>query len=864
MNDIVLNGAGYAVVEGTYRKTSAPGAVGQEVGAHRLRLGPFGGGQRQALAPVTSGGAGGAAVTSGAGRGWDSAGVGPCFDGQGVEPFPHAASFSDSMSDIPSASVRAYSVVTGNNAWVGMGRRIYKSVALTTGSWSALSVAADLGAGYAISGLAAYQDDLLIMLSTGQEIRKLNTTTNTVTIWRAGERGVVGCGYAGQLVYAPRAAGAQEELRLSGTKWNGNAETHLRSLDSPIISMALFNGKVAIATRSSLYLMGGRPYPGEADDPSVTADTSKAPAWLGEPEPVMTHGQFAADDDFTFLCSYRGRLYTWLAGRVAEYDDSTEEGRWVRMGPEAKAGGCRGAAVAGDWLVVAIEGRYNGARELWGFNGSGWWPLASRETPGMLWPCAVGGAGDRDLLVFRDSVTLYDLYRLKWRSSSVHTYAPSGAWTSSLLDAGAPDRDKTWRAIGAVFAAPAQRGNAASSDGITVALEYGLDDGATWQTAASAATTQVTRRGVALQSSFEVAFAGLPTSRRLQLRVSWSSIADWAPVLVDCWAEYTVQENAPPRRRWEFTIAATDRRPRRDGALEARTGRQRSAALWDAWEGGRTLAFQEADGGLWDPSHLPGLALWLKADALGGLLDGDLIPAWPDASGNGEIAAQTDAAHQPVYRAGAQNGLPAARFAGDHWLTVASQLGITAQPFSQFAVWKPGGTAQALMIWANSTGLLVTDLDNDLGISSGSALFNLNQHPFAQWHLVAGVHAGAGSSLTVDGGTPVTGSAGAGFPSGSLTIGAGVAGGDRWLSGDLGELIITRTALSAAERQRLEGYTAHKWGLAALLPPAHPFRAAPPVVSYRVRIEQIEERVARPSDAARWGESQIALTLAET
>ena len=51
------------------------------------------------------------------------------------------------------------------------------------------------------------------------------------------------------------------------------------------------------------------------------------------------------------------------------------------------------------------------------------------------------------------------------------------------------------------------------------------------------------------------------------------------------------------------------------------------------------------------------------------------------------------------------------------------------------------------MTWANGTGLLVTDLDDDVGIASGSALFNLNAHALGQWHLVSGVHAGAGSSL---------------------------------------------------------------------------------------------------------------------
>jgi hypothetical protein len=109
----------------------------------------------------------------------------------------------------------------------------------------------------------------------------------------------------------------------------------------------------------------------------------------------------------------------------------------------------------------------------------------------------------------------------------------------------------------------------------------------------------------------------------------------------------------------------------------------------------------------------------------------------------------------------------------------------------------------------------------------------------------------------------VSGDAGTSAPGGDLTIGAGVAGADRWLQGDLGELVITRTALSLAERQRLEGYAAHKWGLAANLPGDHPYRDEPPLAEYRVRIEEIEERVGKPGDAGRWGQSVVALTLAE-
>ena len=49
----------------------------------------------------------------------------------------------------------------------------------------------------------------------------------------------------------------------------------------------------------------------------------------------------------------------------------------------------QGAAVAGDWLVVAVESRY-GKYEAWGFDGQGWWLLlqrdATRRSGPVRWP----------------------------------------------------------------------------------------------------------------------------------------------------------------------------------------------------------------------------------------------------------------------------------------------------------------------------------------------------------------------------------------------------------------------------------------------------------------------------------------------
>ena len=48
------------------------------------------------------------------------------------------------------------------------------------------------------------------------------------------------------------------------------------------------------------------------------------------------------------------------------------------------------------------------------------------------------------------------------------------------------------------------------------------------------------------------------------------------------------------------------------------------------------------------------------------------------------------------------------------------------------------------------------------------------------------------------------------------------------LTGAIGELVVTSSVLSTLNRQKLEGYLAHKWGLTASLPADHPYKVNPP------------------------------------
>ena len=116
---------------------------------------------------------------------------------------------------------------------------------------------------------------------------------------------------------------------------------------------------------------------------------------------------------------------------------------------------------------------------------------------------------------------------------------------------------------------PAGRGNQASTDQVTVSLDYSLDagadldDGGDSQPDRSDGADAATGSGTGLEAA---------TSRFLQLRLAWSSVLDWAPVLTQIWADYAVLDNAPPRRR----MGSEGGLPRRPGQA-GRGGRSRAA-----------------------------------------------------------------------------------------------------------------------------------------------------------------------------------------------------------------------------------------------------------------------------------------------
>jgi len=95
----------------------------------------------------------------------------------------------------------------------------------------------------------------------------------------------------------------------------------------------------------------------------------------------------------------------------------------------------------------------------------------------------------------------------------------------------------------------------------------------------------------------------------------------------------------------------------------------------------------------WTPKSISGCILWLRANGIIGLGDGDSIATWSDESGNGHDA--TEATNQPTYETNELNGLPVVRFNGSNdKLSIADWGAINDANFTVFIVAKPNSTTQ--------------------------------------------------------------------------------------------------------------------------------------------------------------------------
>ena len=247
---------------------------------------------------------------------------------------------------------------------------------------------------------------------------------------------------------------------------------------------------------------------------------------------------------------------------------------------------------------------------------------------------------------------------------------------------------------------------------------------------------------------------------------------------------------------------------------------------------------------LWTPASATNKLLWLDADDVASVVKDGLgaISQWSDKSGLGHHALQATASQQPMYATSQLNGRAVVAFDGvNDMLQLALRL--SQNRASAFVVSRKmsGGTAintdARVLDFTNSAdgsdygnsnpwialyyaGSLVSDYRDSGGLS-------LNEG-YGSWNLTTSVLDGGTLNLWNNDRSASGTTSTVNISTDQCTLGSHPSSAGNKLNGDIAEVLVFDAVMPDAQRQRVEGYLAHKWGLTANLPMGHPYKNAPP------------------------------------
>ena len=580
--DILLDGAGYMLAPGksAYRRTQDGIAEGR---TGRVQMKDFFGGQLRPYQLERD-------------RFFKGSNISPASNGQAVRPWVASADLAlPGGVPAPNTGVLLPACVVDDYIFIAVGTNLLRSVNPIGSTWAGWQIARVHGA--TIPSLCYFNGQLMIALGAPFDIQV--TTDYPIgfasTALSAGERGAFVTSYGGFAIWKDVRTGS-ESNRIRMTHGTGIDN---RFLDNKILNMVTADGEVWAITRSALDRFSGHVKFVMVANPAYAvggAQPASIPGneWYGEWEPFFQHGCYTDETDHQFFIGFGGRLYTNIGRFIGEFKPDGDRAGWRDTGLHYTR--CFGACVAGGYLVVTIQ-TIDDRYQVWAWDGSGWWMILDKAEDGAPWcfPTSLAGIGGWDLAIFIHGSGTYKVIRLIPKSKTLHTIPASGtaSFVSSMIDANERDKDKAWRKIGCVFADP-DPSTVVSADAITVTLEYSVNAGQSWVTAATAnpSGNNLANHQIVLNADIGSAAA---VSRFLMLRVSWSGLVDWAPQLVDIWAEFELLDSPARRRKWIVMVRAGDQVVDRDGSQLAVTGRQLINQLWTDWSAGTTVAFRDID-----------------------------------------------------------------------------------------------------------------------------------------------------------------------------------------------------------------------------------------------------------------------------
>jgi len=231
-----------------------------------------------------------------------------------------------------------------------------------------------------------------------------------------------------------------------------------------------------------------------------------------------------------------------------------------------------------------------------------------------------------------------------------------------------------------------------------------------------------------------------------------------------------------------------------------------------------------------NPTQISGCLLWLDGSDPAATGGGATVSTWLDKSTVKANATYVTA--PPPLVSSAINGLSALSFTGTEKLTGSISItGTTLSIFSVFTLNSSSGLAGRLISLAasgtidyanNAYTALQRRVSSQVGIyRNGTEISSPITYSTNTLHTA--YYDGTNEYVYTNGGTVYTNASSGTFSISAYMIGAnlGYSSDNQPWNGYIGEVIVYNIALSAPQRQQVEGYLAQKWGLQINLPGTH-------------------------------------------
>lgn len=248
-----------------------------------------------------------------------------------------------------------------------------------------------------------------------------------------------------------------------------------------------------------------------------------------------------------------------------------------------------------------------------------------------------------------------------------------------------------------------------------------------------------------------------------------------------------------------------------------------------------------AAGSAWTPASLgSALRAWYQMDLLAGS-NGSTITSVTDSSGNGFNLTNVGT---PTLAAAHQNSKNTARMPGaTSYFNMSSSVMAGSAAGSVYIVYKGDatGTNYTMMNigsaggdshWPYSDNAHYNNFGSDQRKNCGTATNSVTSYRIVSIYSKAldwAFYIDGGTGGSTGGTSPLfaTTSTAVGWWPSTVKIGANDTA-STFLTGHIAEMFFTNAKQTTTDRQKAEGYLAHKWGITGNLSASHPYKSSPP------------------------------------